>query len=183
MDVIQEHSSPAISSCENCSATVPDSQKFCSQCSFPVNGTDSEKQSFRLHVSSRKRFLSDAEDKIKSSKYIMFGLAGIFLLVGLFVGFGADDFETMIINIFCCLIYLVLGAWCSKNPFGATLTALIIYATIVVVNAFVEPTSLFSGIVLKVIIITALVKGIRSAQEAQKYLGELEKLKAAPVNG
>ena len=57
----------------------------------------------------------------------MFGLAGIFLIVGLVVGFGADDFEAMVINIFCCLVYLILAAWCSKNPFGATLTALIIY--------------------------------------------------------
>jgi hypothetical protein len=183
MDVIQENGSPATSDCENCSATVPNSQKFCSQCSFPANGSDSEKQSFRLHVSSRKRFLSDAEDKIKSSKYIMFGLAGLFLIVGLVLGFGADDFEGMIINIFCCIVYLILAAWCTKNPFGATLTALIIYATLMIVNAFVEPTSLYSGIILKIIIISALVKGIRSAQEAQKYLGELEKLKAAPTNG
>ena len=43
--------------------------------------------------------------------------------------------------------------------------------------------TIFSGIILKIFIITALVKGIRSAQEAQKYLSELEKLKAAPVNG
>ena len=53
----------------------------------------------------------------------------------------------------------------------------------VIVNAFVEPTSLFSGIILKIIVVAALVKGIRSAQEAEKYLGELEKLKAAPANG
>src|SRR5688572_25611242 len=106
MDVIQEYGSPATLDCENCSATVSNSQKFCSQCSFPANGSDSEKQSFRLHVSSRKRFLSDAEDKIKSSKYIMFGLAGIFLAVGLWVGFGADDSEAMVVNIFCCIVYL-----------------------------------------------------------------------------
>ena len=183
MDVIQENGSPQATDCENCSALVSNDQKFCSQCSFPANGSDSEKQSFRLHVSSRKRFLSDAQDKIKSSRYIMFGLAGLFLVVGLFVCFGADDFAPMVINIFCCIVYLILAAWCSKNPFGATLTALIIYGTLVVVNAFVEPTSLFSGIVIKIIIIVALVKGIRSAQEAQKYLGELEKLKAVPANG
>src|SRR5262245_15112017 len=106
MEVIHESGSPATSDCENCSAAVPNSQKFCSRCSFPANGTDQEKQSFRLHVSSRKRFLIDAQDKIKVSRMIMFGLAGLFLIVGLFVGFGADDFETMIINIFCCLIYL-----------------------------------------------------------------------------
>jgi hypothetical protein len=34
-----------------------------------------------------------------------------------------------------------------------------------------------------VVIISALVKGIRSASEAQKYMRELEKLKAVPHNG
>lgn len=183
MEVIHEVSSPTSSGCENCSANVPTNQKFCAQCSFPANGSESEKQSFRLHVSSRKRFLSDAQDKIKSSRYMMFGLAALFLIVGLIAGLAGDDMETMIINIFCCIVYLILAAWCSKNPFGATLTALIIYATLVTVSAFVDPTSLVRGILLKIIIVMALVKGIRSAQEAQKYLAELEKLKAAPSHG
>ena len=176
MDVIQEYGSPATSDCENCSATVPNSQKFCSHCSFPANGSDSEKQSFRLHVSSRKRFLSDAQDKIKSSKYIMFGLAGIFLVVGLLVGFGADDFETMVINIFCCIVYLILAAWCSKNPFGATLTALIIYATLVTVNAFVEPTSLFSGIFLKIIVVVCSREGYTLSTGSAKIFGRVRKI-------
>ena len=183
MDVTFENSSPEPSVCENCSASVVSTQKFCSQCSFPANGSDDEKRNFRLHVSSRKRFLSDAQDKIKSSKIIIFGLAGLFFLVGLIMGFGKDDFVSMVTNIFLCIVFLILAAWCTHNPFGATLTALIIYGTLLVVNAFVDPTTILSGIILKVIIITALVKGIRSAQEAQKYFSELEKLKAAPVNG
>lgn len=183
MDVIFEKSSPEPSVCENCSASVVSTQKFCSQCSYPANGSEEEQRNFRLHVSSRKRFLSDAQDKIKSSKIIIFGLAGLFFIVGLIMGFGSDDFVSMVTNIFLCIVFLILAAWCTHNPFGATLTALIIYGTILVVNAFADPTTILSGIILKVIIITALVKGIRSAQEAQKYLSELEKLKAVSVNG
>lgn len=112
----------------------------------------------------------------------MFVLAGIFLIVGLIMGFSSDDFASMVTNIFLSIVFLILAAWCTHNPFGATLTALIIYGTIVVVNVFVDPTTIASGIILKIIIISALVKGIRSAQEAQKHLRELEKLKAAPIN-
>lgn len=167
--------------CENCAAEVNAHQKFCSQCSFPANGSEDEKRSFRLLVSSRKRFLKDANEKIKSGKIIIYALAGLYFVFGLFFGFANDDIATMIVYLVCTVIYLILAAWSSNNPFGAILTALIIYVTIHVLSAFVDPATIFSGIILKIVFISAFVKGIRSAQEAQKYLAELEKLKAVPV--
>lgn len=67
--------------CEHCGAQAIPGKKFCTQCSFPIEGTEQEKISFRLLVSSRKRFLSDAQDKIKNAKTIIYVLAG-FLFVG-----------------------------------------------------------------------------------------------------
>lgn len=168
--------------CENCHAVNHSRSNFCVECSFPIGGTEEEKTSFRLTVSSRKRFLSDARDKIRSAKNVIFVLAGIFFLFGLYTGFGLDDFPTMIVNLFLCVVYLVLAAWCSRNPLGAILTAFIIYATLMVVNLVIDPTTLFQGIIMKCIIIAALVKGMRSAQEAKGYLSELQNLKAAPLD-
>lgn len=169
--------------CENCKTVSDALKKFCPQCSFPIGGTEEEQRSFRLMVSSRKRLLSDANDKIKSAKQIIYVLAGFAFVYGLVQGFASDDFGGMIVNLCISLLYLVLAAWAGKNPFGAILTAFIIYITINLVNAIFEPTSLFSGIILKVIFIGALIKGTRSAKEAQEYLAELEKLKAAPSGG
>lgn len=171
----------SVITCENCSTPGDPNKKFCSQCSFPIGGTDEEKTSFRLIVSSRKRLLSDAQDKIKSARIAILVLAGIFFVSGLIIGFGNDDFETMIVNLVLCVIYLVLAAWANQNPFGAILTAFIIYVTLQVVNGFLEPTSIIRGVIIKVFVIAAFVKGIRSAHEAQGYLKELEKLKAQPI--
>ena len=182
MDAISESVDPQSLICENCSAPVLNTQKFCSQCSFPENGTSDEKRVFRTQVNSRKRFIRDAQEKVKSTKVIMFVLAGLFLVVGIYMGFGSDDFAGMVTNTFLCLVFLILAAWCTHNPFGATLTALIIYCTLLVFNAFVDPSTIVSGIVIKVAIIATLVKGIRSAQQAQQYLKELEKIKAAPLD-
>jgi cell division protein FtsW (lipid II flippase) len=154
--------------------------KYCTQCSFPINGTEEEKRSFRLSVSSRKRLLSDAEDKIKNARYIIYALAALFFVSGIILGVVNDDFVTMIVNLFICVLYLILAAWCTKNPFGAFLTAFIIYVTLIVVNAFFNPATLLSGLVMKIICIGALITGIRSAKEAQGYLSELEKVKAVP---
>jgi len=174
-------SQSAFSACDNCKAENSSDKKFCPGCSFPVGGTEEEQRSFRLLVSSRKRMLSDANDKIKSAKYIIYFLAGIFFVFGLLAGFLNDDFPTLVINLFMCILYLIFAAWSTKNPFGAILTAFIVYITLQVVNAFVEPTSLASGIIIKIFVVAALVKGIRSARDAQEYLKELEKFKAAPV--
>jgi hypothetical protein len=168
-------------SCENCKTQNLPDKKFCSQCSFPFGGTEDEKRSFRLLVSSRKRFLSDANDKIKSAKYTIYILAGLFFVFGLIAGVVNDDIPTLVVNLFICLLYLIFAAWSTKNPFGAILTAFIVYATVQVANAFLDPATLASGFIIKIFIIAAFIKGIRSAQEAQGYLKELEKLKAAPI--
>jgi hypothetical protein len=169
-------------SCENCTTKNPGDQKFCSQCSFPIGGTEDEQRSFRLLVSSRRRLLSDAKDKIKSARYTIYILAGIFFIVAGVAGLANDDIPTLVVNLCLCLLYLIFAAWCTKNPFGAILTAFIVYVTILVINFFVDPASIISGIIIKVFVIAAFIKGIRSAQEGQGYLKELEKLNAVPVD-
>lgn len=168
--------------CENCGTVGETTKKFCSKCSFPTGGTEEEKTSFRLLVSSRKRFLEVANDKTKRAKIVIYILAGIFFVFGLVIGFLSDDFETMIVNLFLSVLFLVLAAWSNRNPFGAILTAFIIYLTIQVANVFIDPATLLQGIIIKIVVIAAFVKGIRSANEAQGYLKELEKLKAIPVD-
>lgn len=164
--------------CENCTAENPPLTKFCTQCSFPILGNDEEKGKFRLIIGNKKQLLKDAKGKIQTSKYVLYGLAGFILVTGLYQGLANDDFNAMITNLFLSLIYLVLIAWSDKNPFAAILSGLIVYATIILINAFFQPSSLFSGILVKIFIIMAFVKGIQSANEAQKYLSELEKLKS-----
>lgn len=172
----------ATNTCEHCHAYHDAGRKYCSQCSFPIDGTEDEKRSFRLTVSSRKRFLDDARDKIKSARIVIQVLAGLFFLIGLFMGFAMDDFASMIANLCLCVIYLMLAAWCNQNALGAILTAFIIYITLMVVNVIIDPATLFQGVIIKFFVIAGLVKGIRSAQEAKGFLKELQNLKAVPVD-
>jgi hypothetical protein len=168
--------------CEHCNSINGPLSKYCSQCSFPIRGSEEEKASFQLTVSSRRRFFDDAMGKIKSARSAIFGLAALFFIFGLFMGFGMGDYATMIVNLVLCVIYLVLAAWCNQNPFGALLTAFIIYLTLIVINMLIDPATLFQGIIIKIVIIAWLAKGIRSAHEAKGYLRELQNLKAVPVD-
>lgn len=162
--------------CENCGRVNLASQKFCTHCSFPVNGTEEEKNRFKAKINGHKYLMIEAQKELKKPKIIILVLAGFMLVFGFYQGFAKDDFPTMIVNLCLSLLYLILAAWANKNPFGAILTALIVYITVNVVNAFVEPITLFQGIILKIIFIGAFIKGIRSAKDAQEHLAELEKM-------
>lgn len=171
---------PDVITCENCNTNHPPDKKFCSECSFPIQGTEDEKTSFRLTVGSRKRLLKDAEEKVKGAKTMIYVAAGLFFISGLILFVANDDVESFVMNLVISLIYLILASWSNRNPFGAIVTAFAIYITIQVLAAFVDPTNIVRGIILKFIIIAAFVKGIRSAIEARSIMGELEKVRAVP---
>jgi hypothetical protein len=165
--------------CENCTNPNSPDLKFCPNCSFPVGGADEEKSQFRIRIIRNKQLIKVAKEKIQTAKIIMYVLAGLTFLMGVYQGFGQDDFSGLIINCILALLYLIMIAWADKNPFAATLSVFILYVTVNLANAFFYPATLFSGIILKIIVIVGLIKGIKSAKEAQDSLNELEKVKAA----
>ena len=176
METLIPDASSEITICENCRSQQSNEKKFCSSCSFPVQGTDEEKSSFRLRLSSRKRFLKDAEQKTRSATTMIYVAAGLFFVSGLITFFATDDFAILLVNLVICVVYLILAVWSSRNAFAAILTALLIYLTIQLINVMTIPGSLFSGIIIKIVIIAAFVKGIKAALEAKGLLVELEKI-------
>jgi uncharacterized membrane protein len=164
--------------CENCSSATLPGQAFCTSCGYPQNGTEDQKNRFRDSIRIKKVLVEESRKETKTARTIIFVFAAIYFGLGLFHGFVADEFPVMIAELFVCLLFLILGAWSNKNPFGAILTAFMVYLTFQFVDVFFDPTTLFKGIIFKVFIIAAFIKGIRSATEAQKYHRELEKMKA-----
>jgi hypothetical protein len=163
--------------CDNCRAENPSTQKFCSSCSYPISGSLEERQQFVATIGRHKLLIKRAKEKISNAKIIIYLIAGLTFLTGGFAYFKFEDFNLMIVNLCMSLLYLIMAAWADKNPFAAILTAFIIYITVILVNAVVSPGSLFSGLLWKVIFIGAFIKAIRSAQEAQESMKELEKYK------
>lgn len=167
--------------CENCQAVTLVTQKFCSQCSFPIGGTKNEQIAFRSNIAVRTRLLKESERHVNICKKLLYLLAGINIVLGLLAGFGADNFPSMISSICVALLFLILTAWADRNPFGAILTAFIVYLTLNVVNTIDNPTLLFRGIPSKIICVIAFVGGIRSARQVTVQRAALEKLKAPGI--
>lgn len=71
--------------------------------------------------------------------------------------------------------FIVLGFWTKKKPYYAIIGALILYGLFILLNALLDVSSLFKGLLFKIIIVVFLVKGIKDAKEAQEMKAHLDK--------
>jgi hypothetical protein len=62
-------------------------------------------------------------------------------------------------------IFIVLGIYYYRNPFIMSIIALSLYILLILLYAMIEPKSLISGFIWKILIISALVSSIRSAKK------------------
>ncbi len=70
------------------------------------------------------------------------------------------------VNIGLAAFYLGMYFWAKRNARAATVTALLMFITVIVVNAAVDPKTLGQGIIVKIFFIAALAKAIQVAREA-----------------
>jgi hypothetical protein len=167
--------------CEHCKAENAPDKKFCTQCRFPIGGNVEERDRFQSDIQKNQILLKDTQDEIQSAKNMILLLAGFSMLLGIILYFAQDDVASFVVYAVICVLYLGLAAWCSSNPFGAILTAFIVYLTLQLLFAIADPVTIVSGIIWKIMFIGAFIKGIRSASAARTFMKELEKFKVEPV--
>ncbi len=163
-------------SCSNCGSTVKPEEKFCSNCSYPHNGTDEERGQFQSKIGAKKRLLKVINKEVRKAKNTLIFLGVVNIIFGIIFGLLGDDIALVVGSAILAIIYFGLAIWSDKQPFGAILTALILYGTLILLQAAVDPSTIFQGIVLKIIIIVLLVKGLNSGLEAKKVMKELDEL-------
>ncbi|UII21318.1 hypothetical protein [Fulvivirga ligni] len=114
----------------------------------------------------RKNDGNFAKKAIKSTKLTLFILGGLFFIWAVVYGVVlADDLISLIFYGVMGVIYILLAFWTESKPFAAILTALIIYGTLILLFALIDPMTLFRGIILKAAIIASLIRGIMQARK------------------
>lgn len=77
----------------------------------------------------------------------------------------------LVVNIALAAAYLGLFFWARTNPFGAALTALILFVTLILVGAAVNPATIVQGWLVKIIVIGALASAVKSGLAHRKLQG------------
>ena len=65
--------------------------------------------------------------------------------------------------------YIVLSFVARTRPFGAALTGLILYIADILVGALDDPSMLYRGLLIKIIIIVVLIRAVRAGAEYRRY--------------
>lgn len=66
--------------------------------------------------------------------------------------------------------FVGLAVWARKAPLPASVTALSIYLTVVLINAALDPSTLAQGIIIKIIIILALARAIQAGLKYREIM-------------
>jgi hypothetical protein len=63
-----------------------------------------------------------------------------------------------------------LWIWSRFQPFAASIVGLVLYVSIWLVDIVADPTQIFKGIIVKVIVVAVLIKAIQAGAEYRKLL-------------
>lgn len=173
--------------CPKCRTSAPEDQMYCTNCGEPLkeglprrNPQGSSRASYGKSIDKKHR------KRIKSSRTAIAVVAiltwisalvhWILLKAAMQESYIPKDevnqnYMLMGVTVFLGLVFMVLNFWAKQKPFAATLTALIIYLTDIVVLVAIDPVSLIRGIVVKVIIVVILLNGVRSSFAFRHGLG------------
>lgn len=163
---MEENTETTCSFCDK--GITPSDATFCNHCGHPENGTDQQRAKFFAKRAVEKNKNIDADKKIKSARNTLFILSGIITVFGFFVYLRTEDIIGFATNLVISFIYLALAFWSKEKPLIALLVGLLLYITIIVISAIVEPATLVQGILWKIIIISFLGKGLYSASSIKK---------------
>ncbi|MEM9685444.1 MAG: hypothetical protein AAF934_00800 [Bacteroidota bacterium] len=165
--------------CPTCKTGYETQPDKCNKCRYPFSGTAKEKSHFVAHQIMKKEKISDTKNSIKNTRTILFAIAGFNIVIPFFKFSNAQYGGLMIAMSVCIgLIFLIFGFTAKKKPFISILIPLILLILFYVLDAIIEPTTLFQGIVWKIVFVGSMIYSLVSIVESEKIKKESEHLAA-----
>ncbi|MFC0517859.1 zinc ribbon domain-containing protein [Mucilaginibacter angelicae] len=162
--------------CAHCNTDVKPEDTFCTQCGYPVKGTEAEQNKFISERQVEEIDMFTYNKTLKQAGTSLYYLAGVFIISGLIYFFmhkdEAEVVAVVITNLIMAAIFLVLGAYSKKKPLACIISGLSLYVIVQVLNAIIDPISIAQGIIIKIVIIGYMIRGIKSAMEIEKIKKE-----------
>jgi hypothetical protein len=144
--------------CSCCKASYLVTDRFCGSCGFPFQGSPEEQKQFRINYSFNEIDKNLVNKRIGEARIILFVISGFTLIQSLLMFANDSGIPLLITNLIICGIYAGLGFWAKPKPFAAILTGGLIYVSLILLSAFFDPSTIYKGILFKIIFITAFVR-------------------------
>jgi predicted nucleic acid-binding Zn ribbon protein len=141
--------------CPKCGAATPAGERFCSGCGADVDA---------------ERLAVQIAPKMRRARNWILAVGIVYLVTSVaFVAAGMvpDEAKGILLGIngALCAIHIGLFFWAKSAPFAAAVVALVLFVTVHVANAVLDPTTIAQGIVIKAAFLAALIAAVRSGHE------------------
>ena len=161
-----------IADCKCCFEKTNLSDQFCKSCGFPLHGTEEQQNTFIYERGYKKMQVNELTNKASRASitfYIISGLMFISALVLFFINAQNDEaVPNLIVYSIIAVLFLLLGVWSNKKPVAAIICGLSLYVVIILLQAAMDLSSVFRGLLIKILIIAGLVKALINALEAER---------------
>lgn len=167
--------SPSLSeetNCSNCSKPLNKADVYCGNCGYPENGSEQEQRKFNYSKKLKQDVIEDAKKKLKNVKIVLYIMAGV-NVIALFYYFYNNAMAEVIGSIVGACVFIACALWVNKKPLIAVLSAFGFWLLLQVLSAFLEPGTIIQGLLLKIIVVSIFIKGIKSAKDYKNYTAKI----------
>jgi hypothetical protein len=162
--------------CHACYAKGTSDDVYCTNCGYPLKGTEEEQQNFVLKKNFATIDLESFNKRLKTAANSLYYLGGAFAVYGIiFYLIKQDDPDAtamLLTNLILAFVYVALGGYTHKKPLACIVSGLCLYVIVIILNAIADPATIARGPIVKILIIGYLIKGIKSAIEIERIKKE-----------
>ncbi|HTJ40981.1 MAG TPA: zinc ribbon domain-containing protein [Kofleriaceae bacterium] len=153
-----------IDGCPRCHAAMESSETFCSKC-----GADRESE---LKIAALEM------TALSSARKWILGI-GVWYVISAFLTIAmtqgpidthARD-QLLGISFGLLVAHGLLFLWAKKQPLPAAIVAMVLFISLQLMNAVLDPTTIYKGILIKILFVVVLAKAIQAGYEVQRLRG------------
>ena len=164
-----------MTTCRTCKTNYEILPQICLKCGFPFAGTEKEKITFSVQQTMKKGHIAESKKHIKTARIILWVIGGLYFVSTLF--HSSLERGAMIDAVITGLIFIGFGFYTYKDPFISILIPLILLLTIYTTQAIIDPSTIFQGLLWKIIYLSLLTYALVSVIKTKKLMKESEFLK------
>lgn len=151
--------------CSSCQAEVPAGERYCGACGYDTHKDD--------HIEAV------LEPKLKQARGWILAIGIIYVVsagIQIVVAGGNITRDEITFSLATagalCAIHLGLWWWAKTAPFAAAVVALVLFVTLQVVWATLDPQTLTRGIIIKALFLIALIQAVKAGVDVQRLRRE-----------
>lgn len=153
--------------CAQCSHSNAMNSKFCEGCGASLAD---------VAAKEREGDAIEAEGlllQVKQAQTAMLLVAGVQLLSAVFLLMTNQiDTTIMVVMLGIGAGYVGLWAWCKSNPLAASIVGLVVFLSLHATEAIVDPSTIYKGLIVKIIVITILARAIGAGIKHREFVRE-----------